>query len=148
MRDAPQTEMFGDYEYQFSKITVAKHVGPTPSLIHKSLSFCEGHFPELGSNAILANYYEPNDYISPHRDNEGKHAKGKPIVGFSFGEARIFTIKSYKRKRADEGYVKRQFILEPGSAYAMVGQDFQKLFTHAVGRGKGNRLSLTVREFV
>ena len=139
-------KMFGQ-DYKFSGITVKKHKGEMPALIQKCVEFSQKNYPELEANAILANLYGPSDYISPHRDNEGKHAKGKPIIGFSFGEARKLTIKSYKRKRDDKGYVKHEQILEAGSAYVMQGKEFQKVLTHEVGKGSGIRLSLTIREF-
>ena len=135
-------------DYKFSGITVKAHDGETPVLVSKAQQFCKEQFPDMDSNAVLAIKYGPKDYISPHRDNEGKHEKGKPIVGFNFGETRTLTIKSYKRKRADEGYVRQFFLLPAGSAYAMLGDRFQTNFTHEVGRGEATRVSLTVRHFV
>ena len=139
--------MFGQ-PYKFSGVTV-QCADTTPALVETCLAWTKEEFPELESNAVLANLYEPTDYISAHRDNEGKHVVGKPIVGFSFGEERELEIKSYKRKRDDEGYFRQKYPLPSGSVYAMTGARFQRDFTHAVATGKaGTRVSLTCREFV
>jgi alkylated DNA repair dioxygenase AlkB len=140
-------KMFGQ-DYKFSGITVKAHDGDTPALVLKAQQFATQQFPEMDTNAVLAIKYGPDDYISKHRDNEGKHHKGKPIVGFNFGETRTLTIRSYKRKRGDEGYQKMELELEHGSCYAMMGDKFQTNYTHEVGKGKGIRVSLTVRHFV
>lgn len=138
--------MFGK-DYPFSGQVVKAYDGETPSLITKVQEFSKREFPDMDANVALAVYYEADDYISKHSDDEGKHHKGKPIVGFSFEETRVLTIRRKKRKRGEDGYVRRDFELPHGSAYVMMGERFQKDYTHEVGKGKDCRLSITVRHF-
>jgi len=141
-----QQQMFGS-DYKFSGQVVKAYEGSTPSLITNVQDFSKSQFPEMDANVTLAVHYQPTDYISAHSDNEGRHHKGAPIIGFSFGETRTLTIRRKKRKRGEDGYINNTFELPDGSAYVMLGDKFQSDYTHAVGRGKGNRLSLTVRNF-
>ena len=139
--------MFG-CDYKFSGQVVKQHEGEQPILITKAIGFAKQEFPEVGFNAVLAVHYEADDYISAHRDGERGLAKGQPILGFSFGEPRLVKIHSHKRKRGDDGFNKMEMRMEDGSCYIMHGERFQKDFTHAVGKGQGERLSLTVRMFL
>ena len=142
-------KMFGTKSYKFSGIEFPPHEGNLPTLIALCMSKAKELRPGINPDAALAILYEVNDYISAHRDNEHKHRRGAPIIGFSFGETRSLTVKRHKRKRGEEGYMKVNLELPPGSAYVMEGERFQSDFTHEVGKGKkGERLSVTVREFV
>jgi len=138
--------MFG-CEYKFSGKVVTQHEGEQPILVTKALDFAEQEFPGVGFNAVLAVFYEAGDYISPHRDGEKGLAKGQPILGFSFGDSRAVKIKSHKRKRGEDGFNQMEMVMEDGSCYIMHGPRFQQDFTHGVGKGTGERLSLTVRMF-
>ena len=124
--------------------------GEDPSLVTKCKAFTAEYYPELDANAVLANLYHETDYISAHRDNEGEHKKGQPIIGFSFNGERKLVVKSYKRKRDDEGYFKKELVLAKGSVYVMRGDKFQTGYTHEIKPGKKGdsvRLSLTIRKF-
>jgi len=142
-----QQQMFGG-DYKFSGVLFKAFDGETPSLVTKAQEFSKSQFPEMDANVTLAVFYKPGYYISPHSDNEGRHHKGAPIIGFSFGEKRVVRIRRKKRKRGEEGYISREFELPHGSAYVMMGEKFQSDYTHAVGKGKDDRLSLTVRNFI
>lgn len=94
-------------------------------------------------NSIYVNWYEPNDYIGPHKDNEKGLNKGAPIYSISLGETRTFRIIN----EADKS--KTSIELNDGSLIVM-GGDFQKEFKHEVPKGpyKGKRINLTVRSFL
>ena len=144
--------MFGrDYTYSRSKLP--KEEGPMPALVAKAIDHMNKRFGEASYNACLVNYYEAHDYISEHQDDEKQHVKGMPIATFSFGETRKLTIKRHraKMKRSDGSknplYFRTGVDMPHGSLTLMLGSDFQRLFTHQVGKGKRPRLSLTVRAF-
>lgn len=139
--------MFGKSSYAFSGTKVEVDDGVMPALIVRCMKVAEEIDAEMSPNAALGALYTADDYISPHRDNESKHRPGAPIIGFSFGETRKLVVKSYKRTRDDSEYKRVDLELPHGSAYVMEGARFQKDFTHEVGKGKNERVSITVRQF-
>ncbi len=139
--------MFGK-EYKFGRVVVPQHRGRVPELVQKCMEVAKALYPSMSPNAALAIYYESNDYISPHADDESEHRVGAPILGFSFGETRKLVVKRKGAKRGDSEYVRIARELPPGSAYIMEGPGFQAGYTHEVGKGQARRVSVTVREFV
>ena len=147
--------MFGGKPYKFSRVVVPAHEGDPPALVRKCMETageivadtcgCVGG--TMNMNAALGVLYGPDDYISPHSDDEPEHSPGSPIVGFSFGETRKLVIKRKGLKRRDKEYMQFKTELPAGSAYVMYGRKFQENYTHEVGKGKGTRLSVTVRNF-
>ena len=63
------------------------------------------------------------------------------IIGISYGDTRIFTIKNTKEKYS--------FNLESGSMFIMAGSS-QRYYTHETEKSNTNksRFSLTFREFI
>ena len=139
--------MFGK-EYKFGRVVVPRHGGKWPVLVRKCVEVARTLYPSMSPNAALAIHYEPDDYISPHSDDESEHRAGAPIVGFSFGETRKLVLKRKGAKKGDRGYVRIAQELPPGSAYVIQSETFQKTYTHEVGKGRCRRVSITVREFV
>ena len=141
-----------DLTYTFSGCTLRA----TPEM-HPLVSLCLDYANSLGEetfNGALVNYYpDPCHHVSHHSDDEPALGKGLPILGFSFGCARTFQIKSKLDKR-----VALNVDLPHGSVAIMQGAQFQQLFTHALPPKKGKafqqawshcpwRLSITVRHF-
>lgn len=139
--------MFGT-EYKFGRVVVPRYRGHVPVLVRKCMKVARQLYPSMSPNAALAIHYESNDYISPHADDESEHRVGAPILGFSFGETRKLIVKRKGAKRGDKEYVRIAQDLPSGSLYIMEGPEFQKRYTHEVGKGKDCRVSITIREFV
>ena len=138
-----QQMMFGA-NYKFSGIMVNAEPEPDP-LVDACIAEANRLYPQYNFNAALVNLYETgDDYISPHSDNESKLKPGAPIVAFSFGATR----KMHFVKKATKD--KFTVDLRHNQCVAMVGENFQKKYTHAINREKkvdSWRMSITVRQF-
>jgi len=96
-------------------------------------------------NGLLLNWYDGGrkHYIGPHRDSTHAMVAGVPIVTLSFGEARVFRLRSWR----GEGAV--DFAAEPGSAFVLPYAT-NLAWTHEVphfARHTGRRISITLRAF-
>lgn len=97
-------------------------------------------------NAFLINGYRPADYISAHSDNENGLASGSTpeyassVATLSFGEQRSLIIESKAKKMPPLSVP-----MPHGCMLVMRGADFQRLYTHSVPTGEGNRISITAR---
>jgi alkylated DNA repair dioxygenase AlkB len=141
-------DLVGDREsYTYSRRTYYGANGKHPRLLDDSLKAVQMYFPETEWNACFANYYPTGkDYISPHSDDEKCHVSGSTIVGVSFGATREFKVKPTTPSECPTGYV---VSLPHNSIVAMVGETFQKRWTHEVPKSeqKQPRLSFTFRSF-
>jgi alkylated DNA repair dioxygenase AlkB len=94
-------------------------------------------------NSVLLNYYrDGNDSVSWHSDDDGVPGKNKFVASVSFGEERLFDIRS-KNDHAN----KFSILLEDGS-YLLMKNDFQKNWQHRIAKSKlpmKVRLNLTFR---
>ncbi len=94
-------------------------------------------------NGCLLNFYRSNqDSVGWHSDDETNLGKESTIVSISFGESRVFKIRS-KKKKNDV----RHFELGSGDLLIMRG-DLQQHWEHCVNKTterKSPRLNLTFR---
>lgn len=92
-------------------------------------------------NSCLINYYKDGkSFIPPHKDTPISFGRYPVIIGVSFGDTRIFTLKNKKEKYS--------FELKSNSIFMMAGSS-QKYYTHEVEPSDStkSRYSLTFREY-
>ena len=102
-------------------------------------------------NGTLVNLYDPEDYISPHKDDERGLASspGVGVISVSWGARRTMRIRDASTKK-----IVFDATTKPYTALEMRGADFQKFFTHEIpkaskrGGSSGVRVSFTFREHV
>ena len=100
----------------------------------------------LSYQGLLINWYEDgNHYIGWHADNESIIVPNSPIYSFSFGQERIFAIKS------KSGQYNKEILMRNGSLIIM-GGEMQKYYKHSVpkiskNQCPGKRINLTFRLF-
>ena len=108
--------------------------------IFEEHNFSQKYIPNI--NSCLINYYEDGTkFIPPHKDTHLSFGLNPTIIGISYGDTRIFTIKNTKEKYS--------FNLESGSMFIMAGSS-QRYYTHETEKSNTNksRFSLTFREFI
>lgn len=96
-------------------------------------------------NAAFANFYQPEDYIGWHSDNEISIKENSCIASVSFGETRRFKLRNKKDN-------KKEFIipLSSGQLMTMEGET-QKKWIHSVPKSKkysNIRINITFRQMV
>jgi len=95
-------------------------------------------------NSVLINWYENDDYIGFHSDNETNLQKGSHIYGFSFGEKRTMRFKDIETKNNID------YILKDNSMIIMVNGCQQK-YQHSILKSKkltGKRINITIRSVI
>lgn len=92
-------------------------------------------------NNVIVNWYEPEDYIEPHRDCTSKLVKNSSIVIVNFNEPRTEADRFFSLEYADRI---EQISLEN---YTVISMDHntQKEAKHGVGRGNHRRISVSFR---
>jgi alkylated DNA repair dioxygenase AlkB len=94
-------------------------------------------------NSVLLNYYrDSNDSVAWHSDDDGVPGKNKFVASVSFGQERLFDIRS-KNNHGN----KFSILLENGS-YLLMKNDFQENWQHRIAKSKlpmKERLNLTFR---
>jgi alkylated DNA repair dioxygenase AlkB len=94
-------------------------------------------------NSVLLNYYrDGNDSVAWHSDDDGVPGKNKFVASVSFGEERLFDIRS-----KNDHTNKFSILLENGS-YLLMKNDFQENWQHRIAKSKlpmKQRLNLTFR---
>jgi len=142
--DVPRWQQSYEKNYFFSGMA---HQSPTttPKIFLDFLKVCQKHVsPKL--NGILVNWYNPEDYIGFHSDDERNLVTDEPIVTFTLlenpTEKRKFRLKSPEHENRD-------ILLGHGDILIM-GGDTQKTHKHSVPKStkyKSKRISITVRSF-
>ena len=143
--DVPRWQQSYEKNYFFSGMT-HQTSSSTPKIFLDFLKVCKTHVsPKL--NGILVNWYEPQDYIGFHSDNENDLVPDEPIVTLTFledpTEPRKFRLKS------NETGENKDYLLGHGDIFVM-GGDTQKTHKHSVPKStkyKSRRISITVRSF-
>ena len=100
-------------------------------------------------NQILINWYENGLHsIGKHSDDERSLVPGSPIISISLGETRTFRL----RKKCTDGIFKDIELTD--RMLVVMGDDFQKEFTHEIpkvtgkkGEELGRLISITFRQF-
>lgn len=150
--DLPRFQkLYGAATYSFSGITL-KPDPVIPSLVERCLEVARNMFPPASQwNGALVNFYpDGQSYISQHSDDERDLLPTAPILSFSFGGVRTFTIQE---KQPGTGNIKEiKLSTKHGSLIVMAGR-FQTEFTHGVPKTTkaegqvGPRINVTVRAF-
>lgn len=97
-------------------------------------------------NQALINYYTTHeDYIAHHSDDEKKIAQQCPIAGVHWGQS----VRTFQLRKNGMRAVNHELPVGR-SAYAMVGEKFQLLYTHSLPKrpatgGDERRISVTFR---
>ncbi len=96
-------------------------------------------------NGLLLNWYDAEraQYIGKHRDSTINMVAGAPIVTISFGAARIFRLRPWKRDGV------RDFAARDGTVFVMPFAT-NLAWTHEVphtAQSVGRRISVTLRAF-
>jgi alkylated DNA repair dioxygenase AlkB len=144
--DVPRWQQSYEKKYFFSGMTHGSS-SSTPKIFLDFLESCQSHIsPKL--NGILVNWYNPDDYIGFHSDNEKGLVPDEPIVTFTLledpNEPRKFRLKS------NETGENIDYMLCHGHVFIM-GGNTQKTHKHSVPKStkyKSRRVSITVRSFV
>jgi len=129
----------GNKSYKYAGIN-RKGQSWTPQL--ESLKNKVVDFAGIEFNSCLANYYfDGNDGMGFHADDEKMLDSNKPIISLSLGAERIFQFQHKKTK------LKKEIVLEDGSLLAM-HPPCQKYWKHALPKTKSldqPRINLTFR---
>jgi alkylated DNA repair dioxygenase AlkB len=118
---------------------------PVPPSLAPLLAWSQATF-DARLNGLLLNWYDAADghYIGKHRDSTQNMVEGAPIITVSYGAARTFRLRPWRRT----GVV--DFETFDGSVFAMP-YDTNRAFTHEVlhtASSVGRRISVTLRAFV
>ncbi|HZS05931.1 MAG TPA: alpha-ketoglutarate-dependent dioxygenase AlkB [Blastocatellia bacterium] len=117
---------------------------PVPAQLEALHSWVRGNI-DCRLNGLLLNWYDGRlgHYIGRHRDSIRGMLKGAPIITVSFGEARIFRLRPWKKAG------RRDFMAEHGSVFVMPWET-NLAWTHEVPhyrKYRGRRISVTLRAF-
>lgn len=144
-------QLFGEASYSFSGMTLEPDP-IVPPFVERCLQYAREAYPEAKWNGALVNYYEDGeDYISPHADDEKDLMHGQPILSFSFGQERTFTIETNKHFK--DAYFSKLAIPTKNGMAIVMGGSMQREFLHGIPKmtGKtvtaGRRVNVTVRAF-
>ena len=105
-------------------------------------SIIKKHISNPIINSCLVNYYrDGTQFIPPHKDTNLSFGRYPTIIGISYGDSRIFTLKNKMEKHS--------YILQSGSIFIMAGSS-QKYYTHEIERSDSidSRYSLTFRQYI
>lgn len=89
-------------------------------------------------NSLTVNFYEPEDYIEPHRDCDNHMVDDYVIRVVSLGEIRPIVFEPVDECLCDPIQIK------PEEVFAISKQNNQN-YRHSVGSGQERRISLTFR---
>ena len=142
--NVPRWQQSYEKNYFFSGM-VHQSSTSTPKIFLEFLKVCQQYVsPRL--NGILVNWYNPEDYIGFHSDDEKNLVVDEPIVTLTLledpNEKRKFRLKS-------QDHYNRDIMLGHGDILVM-GGDTQKTHKHSVPKStkyRSKRVSITVRSF-
>ena len=135
--------LYGQHSYRYSGI-VLEAEPKIPRLVQRCLDWTRENYGEGWDGALVNWYNSGTQYIGKHSDDETDLVEGKPILSFSFGQARTFRIRN-KRNPGDY----RDMLTGHGMVIVM-GGDMQKEYTHEITKTMkqvGSRVNITVRAF-
>ncbi len=115
-------------------------VNKIPNVLVPYLNFINT-LDEFTYNSILINWYENDDYIGFHSDNENNLQAGSHIYGISFGEDRIMRFKNIETNE------QLDYTLRNNSLIVM-RSGCQKIYKHSILKNKnliGKRINITFR---
>ena len=143
--EIPRRQLAFGRSYTFSGQTSTAHLAPQwLDAVKDGVEKTTG----AGFNGILMNFYEGDDYIGPHSDDEKQLVRGHPICTLSLGGARRFVLAEKQDKK------KFEFVLNDRDVLMMHGK-CQREFKHHVkkplkkdaGSFRQRRVSITFRKF-
>ncbi len=144
--------LYGEARYSYSGMTLTPEP-EVPELVQKCIRYARDRFPssleEQGQhwNGALVNWYTSGaDYVSQHADDERDLVASEPILSFSFGAVRTFSVQA--KPTTVLPYVQEMKIpTYHGSLVVMAGH-CQREFVHGIPKTKvdvGPRINVTVR---
>lgn len=142
MQEIPRYQRNYLRDYRFSGVTHRGEALEDP-YVKKVLDWVRQHSGQQ-YNQLMINWYEQEDYIGPHSDDERELVPGSPIYSFSYGNYRVFRVK------AKQGSELHEIDMYPNSLLVMHG-DMQKWYKHEVLRSTnrspfyGTRINITAR---
>ncbi len=142
-------QIYGSHSYSFSgKISYPKPI--ENPILQKILDFINGQEPQYQYQDIFVNWYQGDEYIGPHSDDEKDLDKNAPIYSLSFGGERYFRIEKKKYITLEHPYTEKyQHIIKDGMLIIMDGK-MQQEFKHSIPKFKKYqqpRINLTFRVF-
>ena len=140
-RPVPREEVWmGPYSYKFSGRTLAP--SEWTSEIAAVRERIQARYGGAYNSVLLNRYWDENDSVSWHSDDEPEMDPAHPIASLSLGAARVFRIRHRGTKEHAQSYV-----LTSGSLLVMPA-GFQREHQHCVPKSKiacGTRINLTFR---
>ena len=135
---APRKYKVYGAEYSFNGNRNNQEENPIPLLVQPYLDYINS-FDDITYNSLLINWYENDNYVGFHSDNEKGLSKTADIYGISFGEKRTMRFKNDNEKI--------DYILEDNSIIKMKN-GCQEKYKHSILKSTkltGKRISLTFR---
>jgi len=136
--------IFKNEYYSFSGTTIKPRELTHPIMI-KLLEKVNEMEENAEYNGVFVNwYYDGEEYIGWHSDDEKDLVPSTSIYSITFGASRKFKIKNKISKETTD------FILDNGTLVIM-GGDMQKEYQHCVPKTKKckeSRINLTIRSFI
>lgn len=131
-----QTVAYGSrYDFTHSRVKDAGSLPPWLGPL-KTRAAAFAHIEDDALVQALITEYQPGAGIGWHRD---RPEYGK-VVGISFGSACVLRF----RRRAGEQWLRENIVLEPRSAYLLVGE-VREAWQHSITPGERLRYSVTFR---
>jgi alkylated DNA repair dioxygenase AlkB len=140
---------FGSVDYKYNtgkgyythkKKEMPEYILNIAKQIEKEIGLEDGYF-----NSVLINWYNSNEGIGKHQDNEDALLDSNKQIGyigvFSLGGKSKITIS-----KADKTFVPLSLIADHNSLYIMPNGNFQHEFLHQVGKSDKQRISFTFRK--
>ena len=140
--ETPRWHRTYEKDYKFTGMTEGQQ-DETPAKVKEFLTKCQ-EFISPKFNSVLVNWYNPEDYISMHADDEKEIDQSESIITYTICESdekRKFVMQNKDTKE------KHEFFLGNGDIFIMTG-DCQKTHKHGLPRSKkykSRRISITVR---
>lgn len=134
---------FGDSSYTYTGLKLKPRKFPKwlVHLKHDVEQLCNSEF-----NSVLVNKYRNgDDYVSWHQDNEVELGTDPIIASLSFGESRVFHLRSI-----EDNNLKKKIQLDNGDLFLM-GRGIQKNWQHQLPKdmnSKNTRFNLTFRNIL
>jgi alkylated DNA repair dioxygenase AlkB len=142
-RPVPREEVWmGPYEYRFSGHTLAPSQW-TPE-IEAVRERIRSQFGGAYNSVLLNRYWNEDDSVSWHSDDEPEMDPAHPIASLSLGAPRIFRVRQIGSKEAQNR------LLASGSLLVMPA-GFQRKYRHCVPKSKipcGTRINVTFRRMM
>jgi len=138
--EAPRRYKVYGKPYKFTGMS-NNNINEVPNIVKPYLDYVNKLDNRYNYNSVLINWYEGENYIGFHSDNEKSIKQGTDIYSLSFGEHRVMRFKNIKTKQNTDYDLQHNEVI-------IMKYGCQELYQHSIPKSKkltGKRINITIR---